>query len=211
MLHCLPPGVTDQEAAYIEPCAVSLGTVRLSEIKIGDTAVVFGAGAIGLFALQLARSAGARAVHVAEPSEKRRHAAAVLGADCVIDPAQAANVVGELLVLRGIGADVAYVCTAAPSALQQAVNSVRTRGIVMEVGGGNLATVVPELCMWKEVQVRGSYSYLDEFGHAIELFRQRKITVEGMISNVIPLEKVPQAFQDLTTADSEIKVLVQPA
>lgn len=61
------------------------------------------------------------------------------------------------------------------------------------------------------MQVRGSYSYLDEFGHAIELFRQRKITVEGMISNVIPLEKVPQAFQDLTTADSEIKVLVQPA
>lgn len=81
----------------------------------------------------------------------------------------------------------------------------------MEIGSGNLATVVPELWVWKEVQVRGSYSYLDEFGLAIELFRQRRIAVDGMISNVIPLEKVPQAFQDLAAADSEIKVLVQPA
>jgi (R,R)-butanediol dehydrogenase/meso-butanediol dehydrogenase/diacetyl reductase len=211
MLHRLPPGVTDQEAACIEPCAVSLRAVRLSELKIGDTAVVFGAGAIGLFALQLARSAGARAVHVVEPSEKRRQAAAMLGAACVIDPTQSANVVGELLALSGIGADIAYVCTSAPSVLQQAVDSVRRQGIVMEIGGGNLATVVPELLMWKEVQIRGSYSYLDEFGQAIELFRQHKVTVEGMISNVIPLEKVPQAFQDLAAADSEIKVLVQPA
>ncbi|MBM4462754.1 MAG: zinc-binding dehydrogenase [Chloroflexi bacterium] len=211
MLHRLPSGVTDQEAACIEPCAVSLRAVRLSELKIGDTAVVFGAGAIGLFALQLARSAGAAAVYVVEPCEKRRQVAAMLGAAHVVDPTQAANVVGELLALTGIGINVAYVCTSAPSVLQQAVDSVRKRGIVMEVGGGHLATVIPEFLMWKEVQVRGSYSYLDEFGHALELFKQRKITVEGMISNIIPLEKVPQAFKDLATADSEIKILVRPA
>jgi threonine dehydrogenase-like Zn-dependent dehydrogenase len=210
MLHRLPAVVTDEEAACVEPCAVSLRGVRLSEIKAGDAAVVFGAGAIGLFVLQLARLAGARAVYVIEPAEKRRRAATALGADSVIDPTQA-NAVGEVMQLTGMGADVAYVCTAAAQTLQQAVEAVRPRGVVMEIGGGDTATIMPEIWMWKEVQVRGSYSYLDEFGLALELFRQRKVTVDGVISGVVPLEKAPQAFENLASPNSEIKVLVHPA
>ena len=210
MLHRLPAVVTDQEAACVEPCAVSLHGVRLSEIKAGDAAVVFGAGAIGLFVLQIAKLAGARAVYVIEPAEKRRRAAITLGADNVIDPTQA-NAVGEVLRLTGMGADVAYVCTAAPATLQQAVDAVRPRGVVMEIGGGDTATIMPEIWMWKEVQVRGAYSYLDEFGMALDLFRQRKVTIEGMISNVVPLENAPQAFRNLAAPNNEIKVLVRPA
>jgi (R,R)-butanediol dehydrogenase/meso-butanediol dehydrogenase/diacetyl reductase len=210
-LHRIPPEVTDQEAACVEPCAVSLRAVRLSGLQVGDTVAIFGAGAIGLFTVQLTRSAGAKAVYVVEPSEKRRRAAAVLGADCVIDPAQTASVVAELQNHTGAGADVAYVCTAAPSVLQQAVDAVRPRGKVMEIGGGGTATVIPELWMWKEVQVCGSYSYVDEFGLAIELFRQRKVTIDSVVSNRIPLARAPQAFQELATPNSEIKVLVQLA
>jgi (R,R)-butanediol dehydrogenase/meso-butanediol dehydrogenase/diacetyl reductase len=210
MLHRLPAVVTDREAACVEPCAVSLRGVRLSEIKAGDAAVIFGAGAIGLFVLQIAKLAGARAVYVVEPAEKRRRAATALGADAVIDPTQA-NAVGEVLRLTGMGADVAYVCTAAPATLQQAVDMVRPRGVVMEIGGGDTATIMPEIWMWKEVQVRGAYSYLDEFGMALELFRQRKVAVEGVISNVVPLENAPQAFRNLAAPNNEIKVLVRPA
>jgi (R,R)-butanediol dehydrogenase/meso-butanediol dehydrogenase/diacetyl reductase len=211
MLHHLPAVVTDQEAACVEPCAVSLRGVRLSDIKAGDVAVVFGAGAVGLFVLQIARLAGARAVYVVEPAEKRRQAATILGADAVIDPTQATNAVGEILRLTGVGADVAYVCTAAPTTLQQAVDAVRVRGVVMEIGGGDTATVMPEIWMWKEVQVRGSFSYLDEFGLALDLFKQRKVTVDGMISHTVPLERVPLTFKNLTAPNAEIKVLVQPA
>jgi (R,R)-butanediol dehydrogenase / meso-butanediol dehydrogenase / diacetyl reductase len=210
MLHRLPAVVKDEEAACVEPCAVSLRGVRLAEIKAGDAAVVFGAGAIGLFVVQIVRLAGARAVYVIEPNEKRRRAATALGADGVIDPIQA-NAVGEVLQLTGMGADVAYVCTAAAQALQQAVEAVRPRGIVMEIGGGDTATIMPEIWMWKEVQVRGSYSYLDEFGLALELFRQRKVTVDGLISEIVPLEKIPQAFESLASPNSEIKILVRPA
>lgn len=210
MLHRLPAVVTDQEAACVEPCAVSMRGIRLSEIKPGDVAVVFGAGAIGLFVLQIARSAGARAVYVVEPAEKRRRAAVSLGADEVLDPAQV-NAVAEVLRLTGMGADVAYVCTAAAQTLQQAVDAVRPRGVVMEIGGGDTATVMPEVWMWKEVQVRGSFSYLDEFGLALALFAQRRLTVDGVISRVVPLDEAPQAFKTLASPNSEIKVLVRPA
>jgi len=72
------------------------------------------------------------------------------------------------------------------------------------------AEVVPEYWMWKEVEVKGSFAYLDEFAMAVELFRQGKVKVEGMISEVIPLENLPQAFRDLAKPTSEVKILVQP-
>jgi len=209
MLHRLPDEVTDEEAATLEPCAVSLRAVRLSGIKIGDSAVVFGAGPIGLFAIQCARWAGAKSICVVEPARGRASAAATLGADRVFHPEQVDPrvAVGELS--KG-GADVAYVCTAASSALQQAVETVRKQGRVILVGGGGPAEVIPELWMWKEVEVRGSYAYLDEFAQALELLRQRKVKVEGMISEIVPLEKAPDVFKELATPTSQIKVLVRP-
>ena len=209
MLHYLPQEVTDEEAANIEPCAVSLRAVRRSEIAIGDSAVIFGAGSIGLFTLQCAQVAGVSSVYVVEPAQGRASAATALGAYRVFDPGQL-NVPTEVGQLTGEGADIAYVCTASPTTLHQAVETVRRQGKVILVGGGGPAQVVPELLMWREVDVRGSYMYLDEFALAIELFRQGKVKSEGMISEVIPLEKMSQVFKDLTKPTSEIKVLVQP-
>ena len=209
MLHRLPGEVTDEEGANAEPCAVSLRAVRRSGIAVGDSVVVFGAGSIGLFTLQCARAAGAGSVYVVEPAPARARVAAVLGADRVFDPRQA-NVRAEVGNLTGEGADVAYVCTAAAPSLHQAVETVRRQGKVMVVGGGMTSEVIPEYWMWKEVEVKGSFAYLDEFAAALELFRQGKVTVDGMISEVIPLEKMPQAFRDLAKPSSEVKVLVQP-
>jgi len=209
VLHRLPQEVSDEEAANIEPCAVSLRAVRRSEIAIGDSAVIFGAGSIGLFALQCARVAGARSVYVVEPAQGRASAAAILGADVVFDPEEP-DVPGKVQQLTGEGADIAYVCTASPPAFQQAAQTVKRQGKVILVGGDGPAQVVPEFLMWKEVEVKGSYMYVDEFALVIELFRQRKLKCEDMISDVIPLERMPEALKSLTKPTSEIKVLVQP-
>ena len=209
MLHRLSREVTDEAAANVEPCAVSLRAVRNSGITVGDSVVLFGAGSIGLFVLQCARAAGVGAVYVVEPAEGRARAAAMLGADRVFDPRQA-DFSAEFSRVIGSRADIAYVCTAFPAALQQAVDVVRRQGRVLVVGGGMSAQVIPEYWMWKEVEVRGSFAYLDEFALALELFRQGKVRVDGMISDVIPLEKMPQMFQDLSRPTYEIKVLVHP-
>jgi len=209
MLYRLPDEVTDEEAANIEPFAVSLRAVRRSGIAIGDSVVVFGAGSIGLFVLQCARLAGARSVYVVEPGETRARAAALLEADKVFNPDEI-DVAQEVAGLTGEGADVAFVCTAAPAVLQQAMDTVRRQGKVSVVGGGMTAQVIPEFMMWKEIEVKGSFAYLDEFALALELFRQGKAKVEGMISEVIPLEKVQQALGDLAQPTFQIKILVQP-
>jgi len=209
MLRRLPDAVTDEEGANIEPCAVSLRAVRRSGMRVGDSVAIFGAGSIGLFVLQCARLAGASAVYVIEPVESRAKAATLLGADRILDPSKA-DVSSEIAGLTLYGADVAFVCTAAPPVLEQAVGSVRPQGRVMVVGGGMTATVMPEHWMWKEVEVGGSFAYIDEFDMALALFKRRSVRVEGMISRVIPLEGLGQALMGLAKPSDQIKVLVQP-
>ena len=64
--------------------------------------------------------------------------------------------------------------------------------------------------MWKEVEILGSFAYVDEFELALELFRKGEVKVEGMISDVIGLEQLQQAMVELAQPTSEIKVLVRP-
>ena len=210
MLRRVPDEISDEEAATVEPCAVSLRAVRHSGMKAGDSTVIFGAGAIGLFALQCARMEGAGPVYVVEPVESRAHVASTLGADRVLCPKDL-NVVGEIRRLTTEGADIAYLCTDAPPVLQQAMDTVRKQGKVIVVAGGWSAEVVPQLLVWKEIMVKGSFMYLDdEFSHAMDLFRQKKVTTKGMISRIIPLEELPRMIQDLSNPVSDIKILVKP-
>ena len=83
----VPDDVTDEQAALCEPCAVTVHAVRLSDIKLGDSVLVLGAGPIGLLCMQTARAAGATTVIVSEPAPGRAEAARQLGADAVLNPA----------------------------------------------------------------------------------------------------------------------------
>ena len=66
------PGLTDEEAAQVEPATVAFHAVRTSNLRLGDIAVIQGAGPIGLGTLQWVRAAGAGRVIVVEPSDERR-------------------------------------------------------------------------------------------------------------------------------------------
>ncbi len=209
MVRHLPGEVTDEEGACVEPCAVSLRAVRRSGIVAGDAVAVFGAGPIGLFVIQLARLAGARAIYAVEPAPRRAAAAARLGADRVFDPSTG-DPVRAVTSFVPSGVDVAFVCGGAPALVEQAVGTVRVHGRVVIVGGGMTAQIVPEHWMWKEIDVTGSFAYLDEFDLAVELLRQRRVSVGEIVSGVIPLERLQETLLALARPTSEIKVLVRP-
>ena len=76
----VPDDVTDEQAALCEPCAVTVHAVRLSDIKLGDSVLVLGAGPIGLLCMQTARAAGATTVIVSEPARRPAAAAPPWGA-----------------------------------------------------------------------------------------------------------------------------------
>ena len=97
----MPDGLSDEAAVCLDP-AVMAYAIRDGGIKLGDTVAVFGLGAIGLMALQLARLAGAAKVIALDPIERRRAVATALGADAVLDPTAGDGDAG--LAVRRLGA-----------------------------------------------------------------------------------------------------------
>jgi len=82
----LPDGMTWQEAVCLDPAEFALGAVRDAHVRLGDNVAVFGLGAIGLLAVQMARLQGAGTIVAVDPVEARRAVALETGADLALDP-----------------------------------------------------------------------------------------------------------------------------
>ena len=96
--------------ALVEPLAVAYHAVRLSGDQPNHSALVFGAGPIGLVTTAALHAAGVEEIIVVESADVRKQKAPIAGADYVIDPTTS-DVVGEVLELTtGRGADVSFEC-----------------------------------------------------------------------------------------------------
>ncbi len=197
LLHRLPEDMTFEEGALIEPLSNALHFVKdCTPIKIGDFTVIHGVGPIGLFAAQLFRLAGAEVLMTGvNADEERFKIANSLGFQTI-------NVETDDLDLlvkdrtKGLGADIAFVATSAPSAVTQAVQIVKKRGTVMMIGIFGKPTEVPlTTLVRREIMIRGAYDARPEnFDQAIKLVKEGKVKVRQLITHRLPLEKVEDAF-----------------
>jgi 2-desacetyl-2-hydroxyethyl bacteriochlorophyllide A dehydrogenase len=128
----LPDGLSDERATLLQSTAIALQAVRDAKIAAGATVAVFGLGAFGLLAVQLAQLEGAGFVAAVDPLAARRELAVAYGADLALDPA--ASDVGLELKSSGHAADVAIEISGRYDALQQALRCVRVEGLVVAAG-----------------------------------------------------------------------------
>ena len=210
----IPDGVSDEAAALTEPCAVAVHAVRMSDLRLGDSVTVLGAGPIGLFCLQAARAAGASKVFVSEPSAPRAEAALKLGADAVVDPTKE-DAVSRMVSLAGdVGPDVVFECASAKSTLDQALNMVRRSGQVMLVAiAWEPTAVLPVDWMAREVKLQASLGTRPEdWRVALELIHSGKVTMGPMLSEAsfIPMEEIQQAFEALIKPTTQLQMVVKP-
>jgi (R,R)-butanediol dehydrogenase/meso-butanediol dehydrogenase/diacetyl reductase len=202
----VPGGLSDVQAAMVEPTTVALHAVRRTRPRSGETVVVQGCGPIGLFVLQCARAEGADHLIAVEPNDARRALAASLGADTVWTPDEAQAELADR------PADLVFECAGAPPAVQAAVDLVRRGGRVNLVGVTATATVQPSAWAVKEVTLTGSLGYRnDEFAPVMDLLASGAVQVEPLHDATVPLAEAATAFASLA-ADSAyaIKVLVDP-
>ncbi len=127
----MPPDMPWQAAVCLDPADFALGALRDGHIRIGDAVAVFGLGAIGLIALQLAKLAGAYPVIAVDPLKNRRAAADACGADIVIDPVQQDAGLAIKQATNKRGADVCIEYSGHHSALQMALRGVAYLGTVV--------------------------------------------------------------------------------
>ncbi|MEE2768942.1 MAG: zinc-binding dehydrogenase [Actinomycetota bacterium] len=201
----------DETLAQVEPAAVAFHAVRRSGIRLGDTAVIQGAGPIGLLTLQLVRASGAGEIIVVEPNERRQNLARELGANVTVTPAEAEAVTQDRTT--GLGADVVYECVGRPETVQDAVDLVRRGGSVCLIGlSDGDAPITPRTWLIKEVSVTSAIAYVHEdFEMAMGMMADGRVRVGPLHTSTVGLDGLADALSDLGSGSSEhIKVLVDP-
>ena len=130
-LRKMPPGLAWQSAVCLDPTLFALAALRDGQVRLGDTVAVFGLGALGLIAVQLAKAMHAGLVVAVDPIQERRAIAAELGADLLVDPTQ--GDVAEIVRDHngGKGMDVAIEMSGSAAAMQAAVRATHYGGTVV--------------------------------------------------------------------------------
>ena len=211
-LYPIHPKLSDEEAAMLEPATVAVHALRRTPLLLGDSAVVLGAGPIGLLILQCARAAGAGCVVVVEPDAERRRFATELGATAVIDPG-CDHVATRITEECGpLGADVVFECAGIPATIDQSASLVRRGGVVALVG---LSTAPAEInaASWlsKEVRLVASLGYLrEEFDLAMRLVADARLRLEALHTDTVGLAGLDDAFHRLLDGGGQVKILVDP-
>jgi L-iditol 2-dehydrogenase len=130
----LPKSLSDAEGALAEPLAVIVHSMQLAAPRPGETAVVFGAGPIGLLTIGMLKLSGVSRIWAVEPVAARRELARALGADAAIDPSSADPVHEILQDTSKRGVDIAIDCAAKGDSVNQCVHAARNAGRVVVTG-----------------------------------------------------------------------------
>jgi threonine dehydrogenase-like Zn-dependent dehydrogenase len=207
VLHRLPDGVSTKQGAWVEPLATALRGVRRSGIGMGEPVFVSGAGPIGLLVITLLRSMGVGEITVFEPSPARGAKATAVGADVVVDPltVDPASVYENPAAAPLFG----FECSGVAAAVESSLRVLRPRGVLTVTGVAPKPPwyQAPDL-VFKELTIRGSFIYEQEFAMAIDLLDRGIVDVEPLISGVRPIEAGLAAFDDLRAAGDIVKVLL---
>jgi threonine dehydrogenase-like Zn-dependent dehydrogenase len=127
----VPEGVSWKSAVCLDPAQFALGAVRDGNVRAGDAVAVFGLGAIGLMAIQIAKASGASPVIGVDLAENRRNVASEYGADLVLDPACVDVGVELKFATENRGVDVAIEYSGSAQAIQAALRGVAFGGTVV--------------------------------------------------------------------------------
>lgn len=210
----LPADLDLQSAALIEPLAVGIHAVRMADVKAGSRIMVIGAGPIGLTVALWCRFFGAREVIISEVSPLRADLARKMGATGVIQPdlsAGADHLLQQFTDEAGGAPDVIFECVGAPGMLQQCIEMAPQRGKIIPVGVCEQPdAIMPFLGLIKELQIQFAIAYTrDDFETCIAMLGEGRIDVAPMITDVVSLEELPDAFEALRTPSHQCKVLTR--
>ncbi len=216
----VPDELPLEHVALIEPSTVARHMLALGDFQAGQTAVVFGAGSIGLMIVQWLRILGASLIICTDISDDNLAVASSLGAHVTLNPS-ADDVVQEVRRLTGDGVDIALEAAGVPQTLAQSVPVTRPRGKVICGGNQPLDQTLPmsfiEEMMRRELSLIGCFmSYSAPFpGHewteTVEALQNGQLDMDSMISHRFSLAETPEIFARIGAHDLvHRKIILQP-
>ncbi len=209
----LPDEMTYDQGVFVEPLGCVIRGQRIANLQPGQSVLILGSGISGLLHLLLAQTLGAGRVIMTDVNDFRLKMALDFGSDAAIDAYEFSP---EILRESNDGrlADLVIVCTGAPSAFNQALQSVDRGGTVL-----CFATTEPDVNLsvpinefWRnEIKLMPSYGNapIDAI-EAIELLRGKRVPVEKMITHRLSLEEAGHGFKLVAESGDSMKVIIEP-
>ncbi len=209
----IPRGLSLDHATLIEPLAVAMHSLKFAAIGLGETAVVFGAGPIGLLTIASLKAAGAGRIWAVEPLAHRRELAAQMGATVVLDAA-GSEVQEVLKDTGGRGVDCAIDCAAKEHTTNLAIQVARNGGRVVLTGIHSACYVPFEVSPMrrKELAIFNVRRSNHESHAALELLAGNAALFAPLVTHTRPMERIGEAF-NLTGQyqDGVGKMVVKPS
>jgi 2-desacetyl-2-hydroxyethyl bacteriochlorophyllide A dehydrogenase len=206
--HHVPDGISDDQAAMIEPLAVAVHSVRLAALHAGETAVVIGAGTIGLLIAILAQKAGAN-VTVLEINPYRLELARQFHLRA-LSPEEPGVLRSLLELTEGAGMNVVFEASGSAEGARSMTSLAAVRGRVILVGiqSGEIPTDLYQI-FFRELSVQGVRAYAGrDFAEAIRLLAAGEINLTRIISARYPIDKIQEALETAASSSSVLKILV---
>lgn len=202
----VPDNVSSEEACLAEPLATGLGSVKAAGLGLGDSAVIIGAGKIGLGAMLCARAAGVAPIFVIDIVKSRLDKALEIGADVALN-AKEVDVVSEVVKLTDAGPDAVLVCVRDGKVLSQAAEMVRRGGVIALTGF--VAPMEIDAARWTEKQLRVIGTWSGPTVSSLNLMAHKLVNVKLLISEIVPLEDVQRGFDSIWSGKN-LGVLLKP-
>lgn len=192
----LPENVSTLEGALIEPLAVGFHAANQGGAHTGQTAVVFGAGCIGLVSLMALKAKGVEEVYVVDIMQKRLDKAMELGATEVIN-SKKIDIIKEVERLtNGRGVDLVIDTAGMEVTTQQAIHIARKGASIVLVGytKTGMVTLPLSLAMDKELTFKTVFRYRHIYPMAIEAVAKGKVNLKGIVTDIFNFDDIQNAM-----------------
>ncbi len=211
-LHKLPENISYEEGALIEPLSVAIHAVTKGCVNIGQTGVIFGAGAIGLLILMVMKYAGVGDIFVVDIQEHRLEKAIALGASSVLNNLNTDAVEQIFKMTNRLGVDKAFEAVGIEATLVQSLEVLKKGGTAVLAGIFERPEVrIPaNIFVQKEITLTGSQGYCWDFQEAVKFVEHSDVQLSQLITHVIPLGELHDGFELLMDPENKaIKVVIK--
>ena len=188
-----------------EPLAVALHATRRAGSLMGKRVLVSGSGPIGALCILAARRAGAAEIVVTDIADGALNTAAGIGADRTINVAREPDALNSFKTDKGYF-DTLFEASGAATALSAGIEATRPGGVIVQLGLGGDMTIPINLITAKELELRGTFRFHEEFAIGIEFMGNGLIDVKPLISATVPFTEARAAFELATDRSRSMKV-----
>ncbi len=212
VLYRIPDALSFDRAAMIEPCSIAVHAVDRCQVSINDTAVVVGAGMIGLLIIQALRLGGCGRIFAVDVEDAKLQLACRLGADVGLNSSKGDSAAEIRRLTEDRGAEIALEAVGITPAVQTALASLRKGGQLVLVG--NLAPMVDfplQAAVTRELTILGCCASRGEYPACLDMIARGKLDVDALMSAAAPLADGAAWFDRLYRKEPGLmKVVLKP-